>query len=110
MIFNVFLETDAEFEDTMAMARSWKFPVLNISQFYPRPGTPAAKMKKCNTKDIKKRSREISKFYVGLKRFDQFLDTEDFVIFSEIQQRKGQEKQLVGHSKSYVKVILNSDD
>ena len=54
----------------MKMARNFKFPVLNISQFYPRPGTPAAKMKKCNTKDVKRRSREISKFYVGLKRFD----------------------------------------
>jgi len=50
----------------MKLVRKYKFSVMNISQFYPRPGTVAAKMKKCNTKDVKRRSREISKFYVGL--------------------------------------------
>lgn len=36
-------ETEEDFEQTMQLCQEYKFPVLNISQFYPRPGTPAAR-------------------------------------------------------------------
>jgi threonylcarbamoyladenosine tRNA methylthiotransferase CDKAL1 len=39
-------ETDEDFVDTLKLVEKYKFPVLNISQFYPRPGTVAAKWKK----------------------------------------------------------------
>ena len=39
-------ETEEEFDETLKLVEKYKFPVLNISQFYPRPGTPAAKMKR----------------------------------------------------------------
>ncbi len=39
-------ETDEDFEATMALVRKYRFPHTHISQFYPRPGTPAARMKK----------------------------------------------------------------
>lgn len=39
-------ETDEDFEATMALVRQYKFPHTHISQFYPRPGTPAARMRK----------------------------------------------------------------
>lgn len=39
-------ETNEQFEDTMKLVDKYKFPILNISQFYPRPGTAAMKMKK----------------------------------------------------------------
>ena len=32
----------------MALVRQYRFPHTHISQFYPRPGTPAARMKKVN--------------------------------------------------------------
>lgn len=37
-------ETDADFEETMTLCSKYKFPSLFINQFFPRPGTPAAKM------------------------------------------------------------------
>lgn len=37
-------ETDEDFEQTMELVREYRFPSLFINQFYPRPGTPAAKM------------------------------------------------------------------
>jgi threonylcarbamoyladenosine tRNA methylthiotransferase CDKAL1 len=40
-------------EETCQLVRRHQFPVLNISQFYPRPGTVAAKWKQLNT-NIKK--------------------------------------------------------
>lgn len=39
-------ETDEDFEATMALVRKYRFPHTHISQFYPRPGTLAARMKK----------------------------------------------------------------
>ncbi len=37
-------ETEEDFEQTMELVRRYRFPSLFINQFYPRPGTPAAKM------------------------------------------------------------------
>lgn len=37
-------ETDEDFQQTMQLVRKYRFPSLFINQFYPRPGTPAAKM------------------------------------------------------------------
>ncbi|XP_030408387.1 threonylcarbamoyladenosine tRNA methylthiotransferase isoform X2 [Gopherus evgoodei] len=37
-------ETDEDFQDTMKLVEEYRFPSLFINQFYPRPGTPAAKM------------------------------------------------------------------
>jgi len=39
-------ETEEDFEETLELIREFKFPIVNISQFYPRPGTPAARMKR----------------------------------------------------------------
>lgn len=37
-------ETDADFQETVDLVKHYRFPSLFINQFYPRPGTPAAKM------------------------------------------------------------------
>lgn len=39
-------ETEEDFEESMQLVRDYQFPSLFINQFYPRSGTPAAKMKK----------------------------------------------------------------
>ena len=39
-------ETDADHAETLALVQKYRFAVCHISQFYPRPGTPAARMKK----------------------------------------------------------------
>lgn len=38
-------ETDQDFQETVKLVEEYRFPSLFINQFYPRPGTPAAKMK-----------------------------------------------------------------
>lgn len=37
-------ETEEDFLQTMDLVKRYRFPSLFINQFYPRPGTPAAKM------------------------------------------------------------------
>jgi threonylcarbamoyladenosine tRNA methylthiotransferase CDKAL1 len=39
-------ETDADFDETLALVARYRFSHTHISQFYPRPGTPAARMRK----------------------------------------------------------------
>lgn len=39
-------ETDADFQETVDLVAHYRFSHTHISQFYPRPGTPAARMKK----------------------------------------------------------------
>ena len=39
-------ETPEDFEDTLSLIEEFKFPSLFINQFFPRPGTPAAKMER----------------------------------------------------------------
>ncbi|XP_069549323.1 threonylcarbamoyladenosine tRNA methylthiotransferase isoform X2 [Brachyistius frenatus] len=37
-------ETEEDFQETVDLVKCYRFPSLFINQFYPRPGTPAAKM------------------------------------------------------------------
>lgn len=37
-------ETEEDFQETLDLVKLYQFPSLFINQFYPRPGTPAAKM------------------------------------------------------------------
>ncbi len=54
-------ETDEDFELTLDLIRKSRPDFVNISQFFPRPNTPSAKMKKIPTKIIKERSRVVSR-------------------------------------------------
>ena len=45
-------ETWEDFEETVALVEEYKFPSLFINQFYPRPGTPAARMKRLPTEEV----------------------------------------------------------
>lgn len=56
-------ETDEDFEQTLELARQYHFPTVNISQFYARPGTPAARMQKLDSKIVKSRSRALTEVF-----------------------------------------------
>ncbi|XP_066862784.1 threonylcarbamoyladenosine tRNA methylthiotransferase isoform X4 [Kogia breviceps] len=69
-------ETDQDFQETVKLVEEYKFPSLFINQFYPRPGTPAAKMEQVPAQVIGERQKVLvteesfdSKFYVAHNRF-----------------------------------------
>ena len=43
------LSLSQDFEETMRLVERYKFPSLFINQFYPRPDTPAARMRRIPT-------------------------------------------------------------
>jgi threonylcarbamoyladenosine tRNA methylthiotransferase CDKAL1 len=63
-------ETEEHFEETMRILQKYRFTVLHISQFYPRPGTPAARMKRVDTLVVKERSRKATKYFNSYTSFD----------------------------------------
>merc|ERR1719220_1263380 len=56
-------ETPEDFQDTMKLVKKYNFPSLFINQFFPRPGTPAAKMKRIPTQEVKERTKQITELF-----------------------------------------------
>ena len=69
-------ETEADHNETMELLRRFTLPIVNISQFYPRPGTPAARMKRVPTHVVKERSREVSALFASYTSHGHLLHTE----------------------------------
>ena len=61
-------ETELQFEDSLNLIKKVEPEVLNISKFYPRPGTPAKNMKQLSTRTIKERSIRMSKLFKELRK------------------------------------------
>jgi MiaB-like tRNA modifying enzyme len=53
-------ETEEDFQQTLELLRKTKPNIVNISKFFPRPGTPAAGMKQVDSSVVKERSRIIT--------------------------------------------------
>ena len=103
---NIKLETAEEFEDTLKLVRKYKFPILNISQFYSRPGTVAAKMQKVQSKDVKARSTAVTQLFESYTCYDHLNGTEQLIWIRDKEFNKKNGTMLVGHTKGYVKVLL----
>lgn len=56
---------------------------VNISQFYPRPGTPAAAMKQLPSQVVKRRSREVTQLFESYTCYDWMVDTVQKVLPSQ---------------------------
>lgn len=41
-----------DFQETLDLVQHYKFPSLFINQFFPRPGTPAAKMARVSPQEV----------------------------------------------------------
>jgi threonylcarbamoyladenosine tRNA methylthiotransferase CDKAL1 len=102
-------ETDFDHADTLELIRQFTFPVINISQFYPRPGTVAARMPRVPTKIAKQRSSEVTNLFESYTVNDCLLDREVDVWFDLGDADDEKRNQSVGHTKNYTKVIVPLD-
>ncbi|XP_015750265.1 PREDICTED: threonylcarbamoyladenosine tRNA methylthiotransferase-like, partial [Acropora digitifera] len=91
-------ETWEDFQETVALVEQYKFPSLFINQFYPRPGTPAARMKRLPTEEVKRRTREISKLFHSYQPYDHKVGERQIVLITE-DSKDG--AHFVGHNKYY---------
>merc|ERR1712187_447396 len=56
-------EGEEDHRASLQLVEDFHFPAVNISQFYPRPGTPAARMKKLPGSTVKRRSTEMTQLF-----------------------------------------------
>ncbi|XP_057987175.1 uncharacterized protein LOC131171341, partial [Hevea brasiliensis] len=96
-------ETDDDFAQTVNLVAEYKFPQVHISQFYPRPGTPAARMKKVPSNIVKKRSRELTSVFEAFTPYNGMEGRVERIWITEIATDG---IHLVGHTKAYVQVLV----
>merc|ERR1712048_445527 len=99
-------ETEEEFEESCELVRKYKFPSLFINQFFPRPGTPAAKMKKVPTDEVKARTKKVSAIFQSYFPYQHKLGLRQKVLITE-KAKDG--IHFVGHNKSYDQVLVAGD-
>jgi threonylcarbamoyladenosine tRNA methylthiotransferase CDKAL1 len=100
-------ETDEDFRMTYNVVDNFRFAVMNTTQFYPRPGTPAAKMPKVNSQIVKNRTRELTALFESLDPYSHMVGTKELV-WSTGEMAKDK-VHLVAHTKNYVQVLLPYD-
>lgn len=82
----------------------YKFPVLYINQFYPRPGTPAAKMKRVPTQEVKQRTKQLTDLFHSYEPYKKRVGQKYQVLVTEIAHDKSH---YVGHNEFYEQVSLD---
>ena len=101
-------ETDADFDMTCDLVTRYGLSQCNISQFYARPGTPAAKFRpRVPTATVKARSRRLSSLVNNFKPYVHLVgQTLDCYARDELTDEGNR---LVAHTKDYVKVLIDFD-
>ena len=84
----------------------YKFPVLYINQYYPRPGTPAAKMKRVPTRDVKQRTKQLTDLFHSYEPYRKRIGQKYQVLVTELAYDK---QHYVGHNEFYEQVLLIFD-
>jgi hypothetical protein len=105
-------ETKEHFEETLDLVRKYKFPVINISQFYSRPGTVAAKWKKVESKEVKRRSTALAKLFTTYPNYEHLKGTIQRVWIHDTKdegKNNTDEVFMVAHTKSYAKVLIKRE-
>lgn len=92
-------ETEEDFNQTMRVLEKHKFPVVNSSKFYARPGTPAAQMQPVQTHVIKQRSQRLHEWIESQNPYAE-LKGECEVLFTA----RGRNGSVLGRSPNYLQV------
>ena len=98
-------ETESEFLDSYNLIKEIKPNALNINMFWPRSKTKAAEMKQILSRDIKERTRKLTKLFhkIALEQNKKWLDWEGEVIVDE----HGKNNTMIARNYAYKQVILN---
>ncbi|CAM4508176.1 unnamed protein product [Lepidochelys olivacea] len=96
-------ETDEDFQDTMKLVEEYRFPSLFINQFYPRPGTPAAKMRQVPALVKKQRTKDLSQLFHSYNPYDPKVGERQRVLVTE---ESFDSQFYVAHNQFYEQVLV----
>jgi len=99
-------ETKEEFEETVKLIEITKPDVLNISRYWPRPGTPASQLKQLPGSETKKRSRIMNKVFkkVGLEQNNKWMGWKGKCIIS----KQNEDRTYTARNDWYRPIVLSS--
>ncbi|XP_059058007.1 threonylcarbamoyladenosine tRNA methylthiotransferase [Achroia grisella] len=100
-------ETEQDFEQTMSLCDKYRFPSLFINQFFPRPGTPAAKMTRVPGQEVKRRTKILSELFRSYEPYGHKLGQTQDVLVTDISHDKNY---YVAHNEFYEQVLVPKDD
>jgi len=100
-------EDSEAFENTVRLLREVKPDIVNISRFFPRPGTPAERMERLDVKVVKSRSRRLTKIVreIMLERNRGWLGWEGEILIDE----RGRGSSWIGRNMAYKPIVVKSD-
>ncbi|NOZ81018.1 MAG: tRNA (N(6)-L-threonylcarbamoyladenosine(37)-C(2))-methylthiotransferase [DPANN group archaeon] len=100
-------ETEEEFQDTLRIVEETRTPVINISRYVEREGTPAAEMEQLHGRERKRRSRILTGLYERISREEnaKWLGWKGTVLIDE----KGKDKTWVGRNYAYKPVVVKGN-
>ncbi|XP_050184649.1 threonylcarbamoyladenosine tRNA methylthiotransferase [Myiozetetes cayanensis] len=99
-------ETDEDFQETMKLVEQYRFPSLFINQFYPRPGTPAAKMPQVPAAVKKQRTKDLSQLFHSYSPYDHKVGERQRVLVTE---ESFDSNYYVAHNPFYEQVLVPKD-
>ncbi|MDQ1279596.1 MAG: tRNA-t(6)A37 methylthiotransferase [Thermoproteota archaeon] len=101
-------ESEDAFEDSLTLVRKVKPDIVNISKFFPRPGTPAMNMSMFSNEVIKLRSRKMTELCreTSFKQNNFWLNWIGEIIIDE----RGKNGSWIGRNFAYKPVIIRSKE
>lgn len=87
----------------MTLCEKYQFPSLFINQFYPRPGTPAAGMKRIPANQVKTRTKRLTDLFNSYEPYADRIGREYVALVTDISHDKNY---YVGHNKFYEQILL----
>ncbi|XP_005149927.2 threonylcarbamoyladenosine tRNA methylthiotransferase isoform X2 [Melopsittacus undulatus] len=99
-------ETEEDFQETVKLVEQYRFPSLFINQFYPRPGTPAAKMHQVPAAVKKQRTKDLSQLFHSYSPYDHKVGERQRVLVTE---ESFDSNYYVAHNPFYEQVLVPKD-
>ncbi|MDW8084325.1 MAG: tRNA (N(6)-L-threonylcarbamoyladenosine(37)-C(2))-methylthiotransferase [Candidatus Caldarchaeum sp.] len=100
-------ETDEDFERTIKLLEEVKPAVVNVSKYFPRPGTPAENLKPLPSATVARRISELNSVLteIQLKNNSRWVGWCGEVLVDEV----GKKGKMVGRNIAYRPVVFDSD-
>ena len=100
-------EDEEAFEDSLRVIAEVEPDVVNVSKFFPRPGTAAARMKQLPSQVVKMRSKRMSelRMEVSFKRNQHWLNWVGEVLIDE----KGRKGSWIGRNFAYKPTVVHCE-
>jgi len=101
-------ESQAAFERTMELIKEVKPDIVNISKFFPRPHTPAEKMKRLSPQEVKERSKSMTELSrrISLEKTEAWKNWEGTILVDE----KGRGDSWIGRNFAYKPVVIKTGE